>query len=150
MRIQVKYHDENMPKLKQIEIGDWIDMVAVPDLGKGESDYIFLRAGECRHISLGVSIKLPVGYEAHIAPRSSAFKRYGFIQTNGVGVVDETYCGDGDLWMLPVYSSWDCKIPAYDRIAQFRIMAKMPRLEVEEVATLKFKDRGGFGSTGRN
>jgi dUTP pyrophosphatase len=150
MRIQVKYHDENMPKLKHDGNFDWIDLVAVPDLDKGESDYIFLRAGEFRLISLGVSIKLPVGYEAHLAPRSSAFKRYGFIQTNGVGVVDETYCGDGDLWMLPIYSIWDCKIPAYDRIAQFRIMAKMPRLEVEEVATLKFKDRGGFGSTGRN
>lgn len=149
MQIRVKYHDENMPRLIQTEIGNWIDMVAVPDVDKGESDFVFLRAGEFRLINLGVSIRLPIGYEAHLAPRSSSFKRYGFIQTNSVGVVDELYCGDNDIWKLPVYSIWDCKIPKYDRIAQFRIMPVMTRLEIEEVDQLGFKDRGGFGSTGR-
>ena len=149
MQIRIKYHDEKMPRIVQTEIGDFIDLVACPDVDKGESDFIHLRAGEFRLISLGVSISLPVGYEAHVVPRSSSFKRYGFIQTNGIGIIDETYCGDGDLWMLPVYPIWNCDIPAYDRIAQFRIMAKMPRLEIEEVETLGFKDRGGFGSTGR-
>ena len=149
MRIQVKYHDENMPRLKHDGNFDWVDLVACPSVDKGESDFIHLRAGQFRLINLGVSIRLPVGCEAHLAPRSSTFKRYGFIQTNSVGVIDETYCGDNDLWMLPVYPIWDCDIPAYDRIAQFRIMSKMPRLEVTEVESMGFKDRGGFGSTGR-
>lgn len=149
MQVRVKYHDKKMPRIRQSNIGDWCDLVAVPDIASGDTDSIVLRAGEHRLISLGVSMRLPIGYEAHLAPRSSSFKRYGFMQTNGVGVIDESYCGDNDVWKLPVYPIWDCIIPAYDRVAQFRIMAKMPRLEILEVEELGFDDRGGFGSTGR-
>ena len=60
---------------------------------------------------LGVAMELPAGYEAHIAPRSSTFKNYGILQTNGVGVVDQSYCGDGDQWHMPAYATRDVTIP---------------------------------------
>ena len=42
-------------------------------------------------------MKLPKGYEAIIAPRSSTFKNWGLIQTNSIGVIDSTYNGDNDI-----------------------------------------------------
>lgn len=56
-----------------------------------------LHAGERAYISQGVSMKLPDGYEAIVAPRSSTFKRYGILQTNGIGVIDNSYCGNDDI-----------------------------------------------------
>ena len=93
---------------------------------------------------------MPEGYEAHIAPRSSAFKRWGIIQANSVGVIDNSYCGDNDIWMMPVYATRFTKIHKNDRICQFRIVEKQPHLEFEVVDHLGNEDRGGFGSTGRN
>ena len=100
-------------------------------------------------IPLGISIELPEGYEAHIAPRSSTFKNWGIIQTNSVGVIDNSYCGDNDIWMMPVYATRFTKIKKNDRICQFRIVEKQPHLEFETVDHLGNEDRGGFGSTGR-
>ena len=108
-----------------------------------------LRAGEFRLIPLGVAMELPAGYEAHIAPRSSTFKNYGILQTNGVGVVDQSYCGDGDQWHMPVYATRDVTIPQGARICQFRILENQPRLTFCRVERLEGPDRGGFGSTGK-
>lgn len=140
MRILVKYHNPRLIKLDKLGVGDWIDLRAAED--------VQLRKGEFRLISLGISVKLPEGYEAHIAPRSSSFRKWGFLQTNGVGVVDNSYSGTNDLWMLPVYATRDAEIHENDRICQFRIMKQMPELEFCEVETLDETDRGGFGATG--
>ena len=95
-------------------------------------------------------MKLPKGYEAHIVPRSSTFKNFGIIQTNHYGVIDETYCGDQDQWYFPAYALRDTKIERNDRICQFRIMEHQPHIRFEEAAVLEGKNRGGFGSTGKN
>ena len=141
MEILIKYHNPNLEKIRKVEKGDWIDLRA--------AETVALKEGEFRLISLGISVKLPKGYEAHIAPRTS-FKNWGILQVNGVGVVDESYCGEGDLWMMPVYATRDTVICENDRICQFRILKKMPALEITEVETLESPDRGGFGSTGKN
>ena len=112
------------------------------------AERVELNAGEFRFISLGVSMKLPEGYEAHIAPRSSSFRKWGFLQVNSVGVVDNSYSGSGDIWMLPVYATRDAVIEENDRICQFRIMQRMPPVTFTEVDALDDHDRGGFGSTG--
>jgi dUTP pyrophosphatase len=142
MKIQVKYFSKGTPRLKKIDKGDWIDLTAAKD--------VFINAGEFALIPLGVAMKLPEGYEAHVAPRSSTFKHWGIIQTNGVGVVDESYCGDGDQWFMPVYATRKTQIVESDRICQFRIVEKMPNVEIEEVSELGNPDRGGHGSTGKN
>lgn len=141
MQLQIKYHNPNIDKIERRENGDWIDLRA--------AETVSLKAGESRLISLGVSIRLPEGYEAHVAPRSSTFRTWGILQTNSVGVVDESYCGDGDIWMVPVMAVRDTVIHENDRICQFRILKKMPDFSIEEVSALEGENRGGFGSTGK-
>ena len=138
--IRIKYHDEELEKIEKITQGDWIDLRA--------AERVELKTGDFRLISLGVSIQLPKGYEAHLAPRSSTFKKWGILQANSVGVVDESYCGEGDIWRMPVYATRDTIIEKNDRICQFRIVEKMPEVELIPVDYLDGPDRGGFGSTG--
>ena len=119
---------------------DWIDLRAAED--------VVLKKGEFKIISLGVSMKLPDGYEAHLSPRSSTFKKWGIIQVNSVGVIDNSYSGDDDIWGLPVYATRDTEIHLNDRICQFRIMKKQDVLDFKETDHLSDNSRGGFGSTG--
>lgn len=139
--IKVKYFNNNIEKLQYIgDKSDWIDLRAAED--------VTMKAGEFKLIPLGIAMQLPEGYEAHIVPRSSTFKNFGVIQTNHMGVIDETYCGDTDQWMFPAYATRDTEIHVNDRICQFRIIEHQPTLVFEETDTLSAESRGGFGSTG--
>ena len=140
MKIKVKYHTDILP-LEMNEKGDWVDLRAAED--------VVLHPGFSYLIPLGISVELPEGYEAHVVPRSSTFKNWGIIQTNSVGVIDNSYCGDNDIWMMPVDATRLAKIKKNDRVCQFRIVEKQPHLEFETVDHLGNEDRGGFGSTGR-
>lgn len=141
VNLKVKYLSNEIEHLRFIDgKSDWIDLRS--------AENVTLKAGEFKIIKLGVAIKLPAGYEAHIVPRSSTFKNFGVIQTNHMGVIDETYCGDDDQWCMPVYAVRDTEIHVNDRICQFRIMEHQPKLAFEEVETLGGQNRGGFGSTG--
>ncbi|KAI4448620.1 putative deoxyuridine 5'-triphosphate nucleotidohydrolase YncF [Eubacterium plexicaudatum ASF492] len=84
-----------------------------------------------------------------IVPRSSTFKNFGIIQTNHMGVIDESYCGDEDLWMMPVLAVRDTQVRVNDRICQFRIQKHQPHILFEETDSLHNPNRGGFGSTGK-
>ena len=140
--IQIKYFTDEIEKLTYIDgKSDWIDLRAAKEME--------LKAGQYAMIPLGVAMKLPEGYEAHIVPRSSTYKNYGLIQTNHMGVVDESYCGDNDQWHMPVFALRDTVIHVNDRICQFRIMKKQPKFGWIPVDELDDEDRGGFGSTGK-
>lgn len=141
-KILIKYHNPLLEKIEKIKTGDWIDLRAAED--------VILKAGEFKIISLGVSMKLPDGYEAHIVPRSSTFKKWGILQTNHMGVIDNSYSGDKDIWGMPVYAIRNTQIKMNDRICQFRIVKKQPQIEFAEVNKLDDVNRGGFGSTGFN
>ena len=142
-KIQIKYHSDKIDKLTYIDgKSDWIDLRAAED--------VVLKKGEFKLINQGVSMKLPEGYEAIIAPRSSTFKNFGLIQTNSIGVIDETYCGNEDVYRYPVYAVRDTEIHVNDRICQFRIQKHQPKITFEEVESLDGPSRGGFGSTGIN
>ena len=139
--ILIKYHNDKLIKPENIEgKSDWIDLRAAED--------VVLKKGEFKIISLGVSMKLPDGYEAHLSPRSSTFKKWGIIQVHSVGVIDNSYSGDDDIWGLPVYATRDTEIHLNDRICQFRIMKKQDVLDFKETDHLSDNSRGGFGSTG--
>ncbi len=141
--IQIRYVSDAIEKLTYIENkSDWIDLRAAEEVS--------LKQGEFRLISLGVAMKLPVGYEAHVVPRSSTFKNFGLIQANHMGVIDGSYCGDNDIWRFPALAVRDTEIHVGDRICQFRIVKNQPPILFEEVEHLDGEDRGGFGSTGRN
>ena len=141
MEIKIRYRNKNIEKIQTIQQGDWIDLRA--------AENVDMKAGDFKIISLGVSMKLPDGYEAHVVPRSSTFKRYGILQANSFGVIDNSYCGDRDVWGFPAIAMRDTVIEVGDRICQFRIVQKMPPVEFVEVEHMEDQDRGGFGSTGR-
>ncbi|PLT33210.1 dUTP diphosphatase [Bacillus sp. V5-8f] len=140
MKIRIKYFNKDLPKITKIEKGDWIDLRAAKTME--------LKKDEFTLIPLGIGMELPNNFEAHVVPRSSTFKNYGIIQTNSMGVVDESYKGDNDQWFFPAYALRDSKIEFGERICQFRIMEKMPKIEFIEVDQLGNEDRGGHGSTG--
>nr|WP_295733011.1 dUTP diphosphatase [uncultured Intestinibacter sp.] len=139
--IKIKYLNDEITRLEYIDgKSDWIDLRAAEE--------IELKAGEFKLIHLGVAMQLPEGYEAHIVPRSSTFKKWGIIQTNHCGIVDNTYCGPNDWWRMPVFALRDTKIEVNDRICQFRIQKNQPTLVFNEVEEMEADNRGGFGSTG--
>ncbi|MCR4779437.1 MAG: dUTP diphosphatase [Lachnospiraceae bacterium] len=142
-KIRIKYLTDKIEKLRYIDgKSDWIDLRAAEE--------VELKKGEYKLIPLGICIELPKGYEAHIVPRSSTYKNFGLIQANHMGVVDESYCGDNDQWFVPMIAMRDTVVHINDRICQFRIMKHQPEIEFEETDHLEGKDRGGFGSTGKN
>lgn len=143
MEIKIRYLCDSIEPLCYVAgKSDWIDLRA--------AETVTLKAGEFRLIPLGVAIALPAGYEAHIVPRSSTFKNYGILQTNSMGVVDNTYCGDEDEWRFPAYATRDVTVEKGDRICQFRIMENQPELNFVAVPHLDGANRGGFGSTGKS
>lgn len=139
--------------------GDWIDLKAAENITlqkPNKTGYFYYE------IPLGVAIKLPMRYEAIVAPRSSTYKKYGVIQTNSIGVIDHTYCGPEDIWKFPCIALKDGVISKGDRICQFRIQLSQKAtwwqkvknlfysgVQLEYVTSLHTPNRGGFGSTGK-
>ena len=141
VNIKIKYFDDEIEKLRYIDgKSDWIDLRASED--------VEFKKGEFKLIPLGVAMELPNGYEAHVVPRSSTFKNFGLIMTNSEGIIDNTYCGDNDMWKFPAIAMRDTVVHKNDRICQFRIMRNQPEIIFKEVEHLEGIDRGGFGSTG--
>lgn len=140
MTIKIRYL-RDVEKINKITVGDWIDLRAAEE--------VTLKTGEYKMIPLGVAMELPKGYEALVAPRSSTFKKYGVILVNSIGIIDESYCGDGDEWNFLAYALRDTVIPKNERICQFRIIAHQPEVKLLEVEILGNANRGGIGSTGR-
>lgn len=141
-QIKIVYHNQNIDKIINIENkSDWYDLRA--------AETVEMKMGDYKLISLGISMKLPEGYEAHIVPRSSTFKNFGVLQTNSYGVIDNSYSGTNDIWRFPALAMRDTVIHEGDRICQFRIEKKQPAVEFIEVDELDDTDRGGFGSTGK-
>lgn len=165
VEIKIKYHSNDIPKITKIDKGDWIDLYA--------AENVFIERYHTKLISLGISVQLPKGYEAHLLPRSSTFKTWGIIMSNNMGVIDESYCGEDDIWKFPALSLSSMRInhtKIYeitgedyrlepikhgslilkgDKICQFRIMRKQ-NVIITEVDHLNNPSRGGFGSTGKN
>lgn len=136
LSIKVRYRD-NRYKLERH--GDWIDLAV--------SETYELRAGEFKLLDLGVAIQLPAGYEALLVPRSSTFKKFGVIQANSIGVIDNSYCGKEDWWKMAVIATRDIIIPKGTRVCQFRLLRNQPSFTIIE-SELSDNNRGGFGTTG--
>lgn len=141
LKVSVKYFDREITPLEKIAVGDWIDLRA--------AETVELKQGQQKIIRLGVGMILPVGYEAHVLPRSSTPTKFGIMCSNSQGVIDNSYSGDDDEWKFPVVALRDTTIYKNDRIAQFKIVKNQPRIEFETVERLNNNSRGGFGSTGK-
>lgn len=138
IEVRIKYLNGQQP-LKKIRQGDWYDLRTNEDVSLKKGDYY--------EIPLGVIMKLPGNYEAHILMRSSTFRKYGLLQTNAMGLIDNSYCGEKDEWKLPVLATKDIEIPCGTRICQFRLFHRMNDVRFITVKQMNKHSRGGFGST---
>ena len=89
MKVKINTHGNALPEVH----GEWIDLCTAEDV---TLDFL-----EYKIISLGVSIEIPAGYYAHVVPRSSTFGKWGILLANSMGVIENDYCGDGDVWGYP-------------------------------------------------
>ncbi len=162
MKIKIKYFSKDYPRLEKIKKGDWVDLRVdnikqhlindnqVWYLGNDKNwDKMIYQKGDIIKFGLGVAMELQEGYEAIVIPRSSTFKRWGLIQTNSVGLIDNSYKGGNDEWQIEFIAMRDGVINRFDRVCQFRIQKNQPEFKFVEVEHLGNEDRGGFGSTGR-
>ena len=141
-KLKIKYHVKELEKLRYIDgKSDWIDLRV--------AENVSMKQGEYRLISMGISVEIPKGYEMLIVPSSSAYKNFGILQTNAMGVVDESFCGDNDIIHMPILAMRDTEIHINDRIGQFRLMPHQPEVHFIEVDHLDNEDRGSFGTTGK-
>lgn len=170
MDIKIKYHDPHMPRVEQKIGSDWIDLRVVGVKGRPwiyntkdlddyglcannkkamlDSEYVIYHEGDMLMLNLGVSISVPKGFECHVVPRSSTFKSWGLMQTNSLGVIDNAYCGNDDVWHMPVVAMRCGAISRYSRVCQFRVVESMPKINFNIVEDMNCDSRGGFGSTG--
>lgn len=157
MKIKVKLFEGANP-FKSIDKGDWIDLQSniTITLAKAGGHYAEL-------IPLGIAMHLPKGYEAEIRSRSSTYKHWGFILSNCVGTIDNSYSGNEDQWMVSIIPFQNSTIKKGDRIVQFRIVLNQKatiwqkikwlfstKIKFEYVEELNNNNRGGFGSTGKH
>lgn len=149
--------DLNVPTV--ITKGDWIDLRSNENVTFTKED---VNNNTIKYISLGVAIELPLGYEAVLAPRSSTPKNYNITVPNSFGVIDNSYCGDNDIWKFPALAFKETTIHKNDRIAQFRIQLSQKAtiwqkikwlftsgVTIQIVPSLSNNNRGGFGTTGK-
>lgn len=174
LKIKVKVLTQGcMPTIN--ENGDWIDLRSAikMELGAPQSNTLKRKTvkGErvsCRdveiptyYIPLGVAIKLPKGFEAIIASRSSGPKKLGLLTPSGKGIVDNSYNGNEDQWHYVCSPMRETTIEVGDRICQFRIQLSQKAtmwqkikwlfssgIKLVEVDDLGDNNRGGFGSSG--
>lgn len=143
MQIKIKYFSEDSPRLTYIgteEKSNWIDLYTDAD--------VTMMKGSYAEIPLGVSMELPAGYEAIVAPRSSIFKNFGVRQANSIGIIDTAFHGPNDQWKFPCVADRDTVIPKHSRLCQFRIQKRQPHIEFIEDSLEDNEDRGGVGTTG--
>lgn len=103
---------------------------------------------ERRIVPTGISIALPVGFEAQVRPRSGLAAKHGITLVNTPGTIDADYRGEIGVILINLGKE-PFRIERGMRIAQM-IVARHARAAWREVATLNETARGagGFGSTG--
>jgi dUTP pyrophosphatase len=94
-------------------------------------------------------IEVPTGYALILTARSSLAKKKGLMLANGVGTIDNDYCGPEDEIKISVYNftDSDMAITKGERLAQGLFM-KIDQGQWEEVSEMEGTSRGGFGTTG--
>ena len=155
-----------------VKDGDWIDLRAAEDIHL-DCPYAMAKTkkgGETtrkvvfptKYVPLGVAMQLPDGMEANAVSRSSTNKNFHVIQSNGLGVIDQPYCGDKDQWYMPILATGEVNIKKGDRICQFRIQLSQKAtfwqklkwllsdgIEIKVVESLGNPNRGGLGHSGK-
>lgn len=113
------------------------------------SEDISVPARETALIPTGLVICAPTDCALIIAARSSTAIKRGLMLANGIGIIDQDFCGPNDEIKISVYNFTDkpVKIKKGERIAQ-GMFVKIEKAEWKQADKLENKTRGGFGSTG--
>ena len=119
-------------------------LAAVP-----EGAPMILGAGRHALVPTGLTIALPVGFEAQVRPRSGLAAKHGVTVLNAPGTIDADYRGEIGVLLIN-HGAAPFTIHRGERIAQM-VIAPVARAELVVAAALTATDRGsgGFGSTGR-
>jgi dUTP pyrophosphatase len=146
MNIKVKRHSEKAVIPKQAHPTDsGYDLVAInKEITTTEDGVTFIE------YDTGISIEMPVGYDAEIFPRSSISK-FDLIQANSVGKIDNSYRGTLRVRFKILGNNPIDSLKTYnigDKVAQL-IIRKTEYADMIEVDELGDTARGsgGFGST---
>lgn len=102
-------------------------------------------------IPTNIIVKIPSGYFLMLASRSSTPLKKQLMIANGIGVIDQDYCGEEDEIGLQVlnFSKQNVEVKKGERIGQ-ALLVKIAKAEkFVQVTSMSKKSRGGFGSTGR-
>ena len=121
------------------------------DLRANIQQDIVLNPGQRTLVPTGLHIQLPVGYEAHIRPRSGLAIKHGITCLNSPGTIDADYRGDVGVILIN-HGTEPFVIKQGERIAQM-VIAKHETAEwesVESIDQLEDTERGsdGYGHTG--
>lgn len=105
--------------------------------------------GQIARIPANVIIAVPAGYTLIVALRSGVPSRSGLLMPNGVGIIDQDYCGPDDEIEIQVYNftAHPVTVRRGDRVAQGLIFPA-PRVSWAEGSPMRHQSRSGFGSTG--
>ena len=114
----------------------------------GNGNTLTLEPHKWALVPTGISIALPVGFEAQVRPRSGLAAKFGITVLNTPGTVDSDYRGEVKVILIN-HSDVPFTINDGDRIAQM-VIARHETAAFQIVETLDETDRGagGFGSTG--
>ncbi len=95
-------------------------------------------------------IETPEGYMLMLAARSSLASKKGLMMANGIGTIDQDYCGEEDELKLNLYNFTDTEVTIKkgERLAQ-GIFVKIEKGNWNEVDKMTTESRGGFGTTGQ-
>ena len=110
-------------------------------------------------LNLGVIIEMPKGFKGILKPKSSTFKKFGLLQPNSPGEVDNSYKGPDDIWKFPVLATRNVTIPKGTPVAQFEIVLSQKAtiwqkikwlfsngIKIQEITKVSNPNRGGFGT----
>lgn len=167
MKLKIKI--KSPYEIKITSKGDWFDLqyngedITFDGFENVKTNYTNDRVvPKVELLNLGVAMQLPAGYEAIVAPRSSTPKHFGILCANSIGVIDNSYCGNNDIWMFPAFIYGDKTVKNGDRICQFRIQLSQKAtvfqklkwlftsgIKFQYVDKLENDNRGGIGSTGK-
>lgn len=164
MKIRIKKLNASIDFPTIIKKGEWIDLRASKLVQLSAPKVVSKKVVfDNQLVPLGVAMKLPKSYEAHILPRSSTFNTWGVLLANSQGIIDNSYSGNDDEWKANLLATKDVTIKPNDRICQFRIELSQKatiwqkikwifsrKIELVEVNDLGDNNRSGFGTTGTN
>ena len=143
MKVNIKRIDKTLPLPKYETAGSvGFDLICRESAQIAPQSIVLIPAN--------VIVETPPGYMLMICLRSSTPRKLGLMMAQGVGIVDNDYCGEEDELKIQVYNFTDeiVNVERGSRIAQ-GVFVRVDTPEWNEVEQMSNTSRGGFGSTDR-